>query len=162
MSQYLPHAQSYTGQLRQHVGNRKLIIPGARAIIRNAGNQVLLIRRSDNGEWAMPAGSIELGESILDCVKREVKEETGLDVHAAEPIALYTEPRFDFTTAYGGAHQMFTVVFLITDWSGRLLAQTDETVDARFFPLNALPQTHPFYRETLEDLQLYKGRFILK
>ena len=61
MSNYLPYAQSYTGQLRQHVGNRRLIIPGARAVIRNAAGEVLFVRRSDNGEWVMPAGSIELG-----------------------------------------------------------------------------------------------------
>ena len=50
MSEYLPYAQSYTGQLRQHVGNRKLIIPGARAILRNPAGEILFVRRSDNGE----------------------------------------------------------------------------------------------------------------
>ena len=110
----------------------------------------------------MPAGSIELGESILDCLKREVKEEAGLDVLSAEPMAIYSAPRFAFTTAYGGEHQMFTVVFLVTEWSGQLLSATDETVDARFFALNDLPKIPPLYQETLADLQLYKGRLLLK
>ncbi len=88
--------ESYLGQLRKLVGSRTLISPGARAIIRDEQGRLLLIRRSDNGAWGMPAGSMELHESILDCLKREVWEETGLEVLQATPIALYTEPRFAF------------------------------------------------------------------
>jgi len=44
---------------------------------------------------------MELNESILNCLMREVWEETGLEVLEATPIALYTEPRFAFTTAFG-------------------------------------------------------------
>jgi len=87
--------------LRKLVGPRTLISPGARAIIRDKQGDVLLVRRSDNGTWSMPAGSMELNESILNCLMREVWEETGLEVLEATPIALYTEPRFAFTTAFG-------------------------------------------------------------
>src|SRR5581483_5594364 len=90
--------ESYQGQLRKLVGSRTLISPGARAIIRDEQGYILLIRRSDNSTWGMPAGSLELHESILDCLKREVWEETGLQVLQATPIALYTEPRFAFLT----------------------------------------------------------------
>ena len=97
---------SYLGQLRAALGNRKLITPGPRAVIRDERGHVLLIRRSDNGEWGMPAGSMELDESVYDSLKREVKEETGLDVLAATLIAVHSEPRFDFVNAFGGQHQM--------------------------------------------------------
>jgi len=144
------------------VGNRKLITPGVRAIIRNKQGQVLLVRRKDNGQWVMPAGSIELEESILDCVKREVREETGLEVISAIPIAMYTEPRFSFTTAYGAEQQMFAIVFLVKEWSGEVLKQTEETDDARFFSLSELPAIPPLYQETLQDLQSYTGLVIVK
>jgi 8-oxo-dGTP pyrophosphatase MutT (NUDIX family) len=55
---------SYLGQLRAVVGNRMLIIAGAPAVIRDDEGQILLIQRSDNLEWAMPGGSMELGNSI--------------------------------------------------------------------------------------------------
>ncbi len=97
---------SCVGQLRKVVGNRKLITPSARAVIQDQQGHVLLVRRSDNGAWVMPAGSMELGESVMDCLRREVWEETGLEVLAATPIAIYSQLRFAFTTAYGGQHRV--------------------------------------------------------
>ncbi len=162
---HLPFEESYLGQLRKLVGSRMLISPGARAIIRDERGQILLIRRSDNGSWGMPAGSLELHESILDCLKREVQEETGLHVLQATPIALYTEPRFAFTTSYGDQIQMFAVAFRVDSWEGNIVTSTDETTHAGFFALDELPtDLSALYRETLEDLGRYErtGQFILK
>ena len=125
----------------------------------------LLVQRSDNGSWGMPAGAMELNESILECLKREVGEETGLQVLEATPIALYTEPRFAFTTAFGDHIQMFTMVFRVDRWQGTILTSTDETTHARFFAHDELPtDLHAVYRETLADLERYEQtrQFILK
>lgn len=66
-------------------------------------------------------------------------------------------------TAYGDPYQVFVTQFLVDEWSGVLVTETDETVDARFFSLDELPVEIPdFYREALEDLQNYDGVFILK
>lgn len=156
---------SYAGMLRASVGNRRLILPGARAIVRDGDGRVLLIRRRDDGRWGMPAGSLERGESVTDCCVREVREETGLTVAGAELIAIYSGPRYHFTNAYGGEHQMLSFVFLTTDRGGTLQSVTDETTDARFFAPDALPpDTYPVYRETLDDLVEYErtGRVVLK
>ena len=150
---------SYLGQLRAAVGNRKLITPAARAVIRDERGHVLLIRRSDNGEWGMPAGNMELDESVYGCPKREVKEETGLDVLSATLIAVHSEPRFDFVNAFGGEHQMLSFVFRVDRYGGTLKTVTDETIDARFFPIEEVPSG---YRETLEDLENFAGQVILK
>lgn len=152
---------SYLGQLRALVGNRTLIAPGVRAIVRDDAGRILLVRRSDTGAWVMPAGSMELGESVWDCLVREVWEETALDVTEATMIALYSAPRFAFTNAYGGQHQMVSFVFCVDAWAGDLQTRT-ETVDARFFPHDALPTIPDLYRETLDDLNRYDGRLILK
>jgi 8-oxo-dGTP pyrophosphatase MutT (NUDIX family) len=156
---------SYLGQLRKLVGSRTLISPGARAIILDEQGRLLLIQRSDNGAWGMPAGSLELQESILDCLEREVREETGLEVLEATPIALYTEPRFAFTTAFGDQIQMFALAFRVDRWQGSIVTSTDETTHARFFAFDELPIDLPaLYRETLVDLEHYEqtGQFILK
>jgi mutator protein MutT len=159
---YLDFEHSYVGRLRKAFGSRRLITPAARAVIFNQQGQVLLVRRSDNSEWVMPAGSIELGESIYDCLKREVREEAGLEVLSARPIALYTDPRYNFTNAFGGEHQMFTVVFLVEEWTGEIQKETDETVDARFFDQDDLPPIPALFQETLEDAKAFTGELILK
>ena len=158
----IPWEDSYLGQLRKVVGNRKLIAPVARAVIRDRDGRILFVRRSDNGAWVMPAGGLELGESILDCLKREVREETGLEVTAATPIAIYSEPRFEYTNKYGAENKILSIVFLVEDWVGELLTGTDETTDARFFRLDELPDIPELYRETLEDLKNYSGKVIVK
>jgi ADP-ribose pyrophosphatase YjhB (NUDIX family) len=101
-------SDSYAGQLRQLVGNRKIIIPSVRAIIQNDKGDVLFIRRKGNGHWALPAGGIELEESIFQCLQREVFEETGLKVHEATVIAIYTDPQYSVTSSYGDEYQGFT------------------------------------------------------
>ena len=160
----LDYHDSYLGQLRKVIGRRKIFAIAARAIIEDEAGRILLVKRSDNGLWVMPAGSIELEESILDCVKREVFEETGLTVLSAEPIAIYSEPRFSFVTSYGDPYQMFSMVFIVKQWSGNFLNQTDETVDAQFFALEELPDMPAHYFETLEDLAEFRksGKFALK
>jgi len=153
---------SYIGQLRKLVGHRKLITPGVRAIIQDEQGRILLVRRKDNGLWGMPAGHMELNESVFDCLKREVKEETGLNVISATPIAIYSEPRFSFKNVYGDYVQLFSIVFRVDKWDGTLITYTDETLEARFFPLDNLPKLPSLYKETLEDLERYDGRFIVK
>ncbi len=55
------------------------IVPAARAVVFDDSGRILLIRRSDNHMWALPAGGMEPGESITECMAREVWEETGTD-----------------------------------------------------------------------------------
>lgn len=56
----------------------------AAAIVRDDG-RVLAIQRRDNGRWEPPGGVLELDEAVEDGLRREVREETGLDI---EPVAL--------------------------------------------------------------------------
>jgi 8-oxo-dGTP pyrophosphatase MutT (NUDIX family) len=75
----------YLGNLRSLVGHQLLMMPSVAAIVRNESGQILFILRADNGNWDLPAGSIDPGESPAQAVVREVREETGLHV---EPIAV--------------------------------------------------------------------------
>lgn len=150
---------SYLGQLRAAVGNRMLITPGASAVIQDDNGQILLIQRSDNLEWAIPGGSMELGHSVYDTLVREVREETGLEVISATLFAIYSEPRFVFTNAFGGEHQPIHFVFRVDEWKGSLITETDESVDARFFPADQVPER---YHEALSDLTAFTGAVKLK
>ncbi len=155
------YEKSYLGQIRPLIGKQPMIITAARAVIRDQRGHVLLIRRRDNGLWAMPAGCQELDESIADCLTREVKEETGLDVISTTPMAVYSN--LSIVTTYGDPYQLFLVQFLVGEWAGTLVTETDETVDARFFGPHELPaEMSDFYREAFDDLWGYDGNLILK
>lgn len=158
-------AESYLGQLRAVAGERTLLFVGARAVVRDDAGRVLLIKRSDNGRWAVPAGAMELGESIADCARRELYEETGLRAAGVTPYALYTGPAYTFTNMYGDTYQLFITAFRVEHWSGDLVRVTEETTDARFFAPDELPDTlAPVVHETLADLSSFEttGQLMMK
>src|SRR5205807_1292435 len=66
--------------------------PAVSAVIFDRRGRLLLQQRSDGGQWGLPGGSVEIGESVLDAVAREVHEETGLIVKARRLIGVYSAP----------------------------------------------------------------------
>ena len=141
------------------------IVPAARAVIFDGKGRVLLIRRGDNGMWALPAGGMEPGESVTECMEREVWEETGLVVESAVVFGVYSEPRFTAPTRPDA--QLLTVAYRVDRWSGELLRKTDETEDARWFTveeLRGLGDLMESYRETVEDSLAFQndGKFVIK
>ena len=154
--------QSYVGQLRKLVGNRRLLTPSARAIIRNADGDTLFIRRRDNGQWAPPAGFMEMGETVYDAMSREIYEETGLEVLAATLVSIYSGPELMRTNQYGSKHQYLVFQFRVDDWAGELVTETDETTDAGFFSPGELPEGFSQWAEAFRDLDEFRGQVILK
>ncbi|MFY1635709.1 NUDIX domain-containing protein [Solwaraspora sp. WMMB335] len=158
-------ADSYLGQLRALAGDRVLLFVGARCVVRDATDRVLLIKRSDNGLWALPAGAMELGESIAGCAAREVYEETGLRAAGVTPFAMHTGADYTFTNMYDHTYQLFVVCFRVDGYGGHLVRETDETTDAGFFAVGSLPAplagTVP---DTLSDLTAFEhsGQLVLK
>ena len=53
------------------------LVPSVNVVVSNPAGEVLLIRRSDNDNWAVPGGAIDLGESLVQAAVRETREETG-------------------------------------------------------------------------------------
>ena len=66
--------------------------PSVSAVIFDRRGRLLLQQRSDGGQWGLPGGSVEIGESLADAVRREVHEETGLDVTVRRLIGVYSDP----------------------------------------------------------------------
>jgi 8-oxo-dGTP pyrophosphatase MutT (NUDIX family) len=152
------------GRLRAAVGTDVLMFVGARGVVRDDAGRVLLICRSDNGWWALPAGAMELGESVAECAAREVYEETGLRVREATPFVLYSGAQHTHTDMYGHTYQLHVTGFRVDAWTGDLLQQTDETRDAGFFALDALPTPlSPSVPMALRDLATFErtGHLVL-
>jgi 8-oxo-dGTP pyrophosphatase MutT (NUDIX family) len=157
-------AESYMGQLRTLAGDqRTLILVGARCVVRDDAGRVLLIKRSDDGAWAFPAGSMELGETLRECAIREVREETGLNVRSVTPFALYSRPGGE-PNMFGHVYQLIILGCRVDEYEGTLVHVTDETTDAGFFPADAFPEgTRPSVLRVLADLARFEesGEFAL-
>ena len=58
-------------------------------------------------------------------------------------------------TAYSDPYQLVVFDFQIIDWSGEILRETNETIDAGFFPLDEMPEIADYYHQTIRDLDEY-------
>lgn len=159
---------SYLGRLRHLIGTHKIIVNSVRAIIFDNMGRALFIKRRGDGGWGMPAGAMELDESIYDAMNREVKEETDIDVIGATLIAIYSSPATQsFTDHRGNQHQIIEYLFRVDEWKGKLNKITAESVDADFFELDNLPQASndDFARHhdrVFKDLKRFDGSLILE
>jgi ADP-ribose pyrophosphatase YjhB (NUDIX family) len=88
------------------------VVPSANVVVVNDAGEILLIRRADNDNWALPGGAMDLGESLPDAAVRETLEETGIRVELTGLVGIYTDPRHVILyTSNGEARQEFSVVF---------------------------------------------------
>lgn len=102
------------------------------------GNRVLLVRRGREplkGEWSIPGGMLELGESLKEGVRREVWEETGLKVRPLEPLLV-----FDRIQKNGERVQYhYVIVDYVCRRTGGRLKSGSDVLDARWVERNELP-----------------------
>src|SRR5215472_4585727 len=69
------------------------MVPSVNVIVVNDAGDILMIRRTDNDNWAPPGGAIDLGESLTQAAVRETKEETGIDCEITGLVGIYTDPK---------------------------------------------------------------------
>src|SRR5437660_1673523 len=110
------------------------LIPAASAIITNEHGEILLHRRSDNNLWALPGGTMEIGESIRQTVIREVREETGLQVEPERVIGIYSNPKHVIEYPDGEVRQEFSICFACTIVGGKLHTSSESFEIAFFTP----------------------------
>jgi len=109
---------------------------GADALVRDVCRRVLLVRRADDGRWAMPGGWVDPGETPEQAVVREVAEETGLRVSA--PRLLHTERR------PASVHYTFGCTL-----DGGDLRRSDESLEVAFVSPDDIDEWHTDHHERL-------------
>ena len=138
---------SYIMDLRKYVGHNPILICAGGCLIFSDKGQVLLQRRSDDELWGNPGGSMELGETIYDTVKREIKEEVGIDLE---------NDNLDIFNIYSGEGQhhiypnndeayFVNIIFKTNSYTG-IIKNDNESLELKFFDIDKLPTniTRPF------------------
>ncbi len=127
---------------------RPLVAVGG-AVIKDG--KVLLVKRAhppNKGYWAIPGGKVEYGETLEQAVKREIREETGLDVEVLDLMAV-------IQLIKEGFH--YVILDFVCQVVGGDLRPGSDAEEVKFFSLEELEkvETTPTTREML--LRYYKG-----
>ena len=108
------------------------LVPSVNVVVTNQAGDILLIRRSDNDNWAVPGGAIDLGESIPQAAIRETREETGIDCEITGIVGTYSDPKHVILyTSNGEARQEFSIVLTAKAVSGEP-TPSDESREVRW------------------------------
>ncbi len=129
----------YIRQLREKVGHAPILMIGVAGVVINEQGEVLLQRRSDNGQWALPGGALDPGEEPAEAVVREVWEETAVLVQPERVVAIHGGE--DFFTRYPNGDQAYiiSITFACRPLRGEPRVNDDESLEVRYFPPDHLP-----------------------
>jgi len=117
---------------------------GVFALIFDDQARILLGHRRDIDWWNLPGGGMEAGETVDEALRREVWEETGLEVEVEQLVGVYSKPQ----------KQEVVLTFHCRVIGGELHA-TEETRESRYFAPGAMPvNTLPKHRQRVEDALL--------
>lgn len=131
---------SYVKFLRQYVGTKPILTAGVGLLVFNEKNEVLMHLRTDYNTWGFIGGSMELGESFEETAKRELKEETNLEIDSLKLLTVLSGK--DTYRKYPNGDELYdiTAIFKVTKYHGNLKVNDNESKELGWFPINNLPE----------------------
>jgi ADP-ribose pyrophosphatase YjhB (NUDIX family) len=134
----------------ERIGKQGMLRVGCSAtLFDGTRTRVFLTRRMDNGEWCLPGGMMEAGESVEEACLREMFEETGLRVKVVRLIGVYSSPHRLVIYPDGNRVQYVIFNFEVETIAGEP-GLSNETTDFGFFSLAEIAE--------MEMLDQHAGR----
>ncbi|MGA4508166.1 NUDIX hydrolase [Propionibacteriaceae bacterium G1746] len=141
--------------LRASIGHAPLFLMGITAVVlrENDGRtRVLLVQRSDTGEWTPVCGIVEPGEQVHEVAVREVLEEAAVDARIERLVWVKTYPMITYPN--GDQSEYVNHTFRMHWAGGDPTAADDESVAAAWFDVDALPPMRVEFTERIEQVLL--------
>jgi ADP-ribose pyrophosphatase YjhB (NUDIX family) len=123
-------------RLREAIGHTPLWLVGVTAVVID-GDRMLLVRRADNGEWSPVAGIVEPGEHTATAAEREVLEEASIVAEVERLAGVSVTPEYEYPN--GDRTSYTNLTYRLRYVSGDPIVGDDESLDAAWFPIAALP-----------------------
>lgn len=141
----------YIEDLRKIIGTRPIILVGAMVGVMNEHGKILLQKRPD-GVWGLPGGLLELGESAEEAGRREVYEETGVEIGQLQLVDVFSGKQYFRKLPNGDEFFPVTITYISKDIkSSTIKIDGIESIDAGFYDIRALPEhTSPLIRKMIE------------
>lgn len=129
----------YIENLRKTYGHEMIMTVGCGVLIENEKGQVLLQKRSDNGQWCVPGGALEPLETYKQAAIRELREEVGIEVTDLSLFGLYSGN--DRLINYPNKDVVYSlsVIFITKSYSGQISDEDSEVLEHRFFNREDIP-----------------------
>ena len=142
----------YIFDIRNKIGHDPIIGVGATVLIFNDKDRLLLNLRSDTGDWGIPGGLKEFNETLEECAKREIKEETNLEVIYLKLLAVLSGKEYYFKYPNDDELDCVIVLYESRSFKGDLKINDDESIKLKFFSLDNLPKLETRARKIVEKI----------
>ncbi|MEU6730922.1 NUDIX domain-containing protein [Nonomuraea wenchangensis] len=128
------------------------LVPACGTVTVDDAGRILMQRRRDTGQWALPMGKMEIGETPSQCAVRETEEETGVRVEPVGLLGIYSDPGHVVAYTDGEIRQEYEVMLIARPVGGRPEAN-DEASDVRWVEPGELRtlDIHPTQWRQLDD-----------
>ena len=158
----------YIANLRKYVGHEPILTAGVGLLVFNSENKVLMQLRTDYNAWGFPGGAMELGESFEEVAKREIKEETNLEIDELKLIKVLSGK--DTYREYPNGDKLYdiTAIYVVKKYHNDLIINDDESKKLEWFDINNLPENMTeytnnyikkfgnFLKEALDEFKIIK------
>jgi len=140
----------YLASLRKHVGHAPLLMVGAATLVTDEAHRLLLLKRADSGCWGPPGGAVELGEVVEDAARREVREETGLELDNLDLFGVFSGAEFFYHYPNGDEVHNVTIVYLARPAGTQVRLNAEHTEWGWFAPTQVPADLSPPIRPVIE------------
>ena len=135
---------NYVIYMRKMIGRKPMFLVGAGVMVFDTKGRILLIKRTDNGKWGLPGGSLEMGETFEEAAVREVSEEAGIVVSNLRLFRVFSGKRMHFIYPNGDEVYNAVCIFETKDYSGTAVPDNIESSSIGFFEYDGLTESlHP-------------------